>query len=392
MTTAAILLFSGILIGAGIAIIWRDIQAKKRRSAFVSDRDGRLQAEPEVEITIAHTQEAPRSAHAATSANLAPLTTSTTAVAALETVPVEKLALAGPVATPVRAVPLEVLREPAAFAERPARAAPRLAAVNADTSQDGARHSLEQRWASLQPTIAAGIDRVNGVLAPAHLMIAASGEPSWSYKNRGYGAHRRLLLDGESLAWLRLELDADGRLQASLKAHKEERAQINASADMPAEGLNAARAAEMLSLCLKPAASYAARQLPARDRDEVASERAWMGIDATVASALKATNGALAQAGARLVPLAPPAWEAQQRRHRMTLCVEVNGADVARMHIERLPQEIEVAVGLREAHLVELGRRRRIPVDGLTVHALAEMVASCAWPAIARFREFRRPA
>ena len=82
-----------------------------------------------------------------------------------------------------------------------------------------------------------------------------------------------------------------------------------------------------------------------------------------------------------------PRGRADLRRHRMTLSVEVNGDDVARMHIERLPHEMEVAVGVREPQLIELGRRRRIPVDGMTIHALAELIASCAWPAIARFRE-----
>ena len=45
----------------------------------------------------------------------------------------------------------------------------------------------------------AGVDKVNAVLAPVRLSISASGEPSWSYKNRGYGAYRRVLLQGESV-------------------------------------------------------------------------------------------------------------------------------------------------------------------------------------------------
>jgi hypothetical protein len=53
---------------------------------------------------------------------------------------------------------------------------------------------------------------------------------------------------------------------------------------------------------------------------------------------------------------------------------------------------MEVAVGVREPHLADLGRRRRIPVDGMTIHGLAELIASCAWPAIARFKEDRRQA
>ena len=76
----------------------------------------------------------------------------------------------------------------------------------------------------------------------------------------------------------------------------------------------------------------------------------------------------------------------------MPLRVELDGSEIARMLIERLPHEMEVAVGMRDAQLADLGRRRRVPVDGLTVHALAELIAGCAWPAIARFREIRRPA
>jgi len=353
MITALILVISGVLIGAGLNIIWRDVQ-RRRRGGFVSARDGRLSTDPEIEITISRA-EAPRSPQS-------------------------------------RAMPQLVAGEPAPApqaAPTPDAARP---VVNADKPRDSARVSLEQRWVSLQPTIAAGVDKVNAVLAPLRLAIGASGEPSWSYKNKGYGAHRRLLLGGESIAWLRLELDADGQLLASLKAHKEDRTEINAAADLPAEGLSTARAADLFSQCLKSAATFAARQRPTRDDAEEASEKAWRSVDAVVVAALTATNGAFAQAGARLVPLAPAAWEAELRRHRMALSVEVNGDDVARMHIERLPHEMEVAVGVREPHLVDLGRRRRVPVEGMTTHVLAELIASCAWPAIARCKETRRQA
>ncbi len=108
--------------------------------------------------------------------------------------------------------------------------------------------------------------------------------------------------------------------------------------------------------------------------------------------ALKAGNGALAQAGARLLPLTTPAWDPELRHHRMTVAVEVFGDDVARMHIDRLAEEMEVAVGVPDAHLADLGRRRRIAVEGMTTHALAELIASCAWPSIEHHREIRRPA
>ena len=50
-------------------------------------------------------------------------------------------------------------------------------------------------------------------------------------------------------------------------------------------------------------------------------------------------------------------------------------------------EEIEVAVGLPDALLAGLGRRQRSAVQGLTTHALAELIVGCAWPAITHFRE-----
>jgi hypothetical protein len=354
MTTALILLVSGVLIGAGITLVLRDSRSKRRR-AFVSERDARPhEAEPEAEITISYEASAPGRPNPPAA---------------------EAISSARP---PLPAAPSQPARPlPPARTAAPPRQTPSAA--------------LEREWAALQPTIAGGVDKVNAVLAPVRLSVGASGEPSWSYKNRGYGAYRRVLLQGESMAWLRLELSPEGKLNASVKAHKEERADINATADTATRGLTPARTAELLSQCLRQAASYAARQQPGRDGDEEASKLAWESVDGMVAAALQATNGALAQAGARLNPLAPAAFESELRRHRMTLSVEVYGDDVARMHIERHPHEMEVAVGVREPHLVDLGRRRRVPIEGMTIHALAELMASCAWPAIARFRELSHP-
>ena len=100
-----------------------------------------------------------------------------------------------------------------------------------DPPRQGARLALEQQWSALQPAIAAGVERTNALLAPVRLFIGPVGEPSWSYKNRGYGAYRRLLMGGESVAWLRLELFTDGQLRAGVKAHRDDRATVNASAD-----------------------------------------------------------------------------------------------------------------------------------------------------------------
>ena len=152
-----------------------------------------------------------------------------------------------------------------------------------------------------------------------------------------------------------------------------------------------------MSGCLKPAAARAAQSastpVNSGGNGEAMRQRAgdapWQDVDGLVAAALRAANGALAQTGARLRALAPAEWDPLLRRHRMTLAVEVDAAEVARMQIERLPHEMEVAVGVRDAQMIGLGRRRRIPIEGMTIHSLAELMAGCAWPAIARFRDVR---
>jgi hypothetical protein len=227
---------------------------------------------------------------------------------------------------------------------------------------------------------------VNVVLARAGVAIGTPGEPTWS-TNKAYGSDRRIVVGGQSLAWLRLECTASGRLFATVKSHEGGAAEINNDASAPAAGLSIGRVSDLLSECLKPTAGYAVRTNG--NVEQMASETAWKASEAVVIAALKAGNGALSQAGAGLVPLATPAWDENLRHHRMPVAVQVFGNDIARMYIDRLDQEIEVAVGLPEAHLANLGRRQRIALEGMTMHALAELIASCAWPAIERFRETR---
>lgn len=343
-TTALILIVAGVMIGAGLSIIGRDMRRRKRR-AFVSGRDaapqpGATAPESEVEITVAS---------AARSGELG-----------------------------------------AGTGDASVGGEGRLGEDGMITGADAQRlPSLEQRWAALQPVINAGVTQVNGVLGPANVVVSASGDPTWSYKNRGYGAYRRVLIGNESVGWLRLELSADNRLNGNVKAHKESRASLNAVASIPLEGLTPAHASDLLSQCLRPTALYATEMARATTLEKDASQKGWSAVEGMINAALKATNGALAQAGATLQPLAPAAWENGIRRHRLTVAVRVNGNDVARMLIERPGDEVEVAVGVRDANLVDLGRRRRISVNGMTIHGLAELIAGCAWPTIAHFRETR---
>jgi hypothetical protein len=325
-TTALLLLLSGALIAAGVGMIWRDVH-KRRRDTFVVQRDAQALAAHDPDLEIATVARSPGGARTAD---------------------------AGP-----RGVPLP----------------------EGTSAADAAA-----RWAALQPVLGEAVQQVNAVLAGAGVSLGAPGEPSWSM-NRRYGVYRRVLVGGESLAWLRLELDADGQLNAGVKAHKDDLAVVNATASVAAQGLSTARASDLLSECLKPAAGLAVQAATGGNTEVWASEMAWRAVDQTVAAALLAANGALAQAGAHFTMVALPTFAPDVRRHRMIVSVEVFEQEVARMMLERIGNEIEVAVGVPDARLADLARRQRLPVKGLSTHALAELIASSAWPAIAHFRE-----
>jgi hypothetical protein len=345
MTTTLILIGSGILIGAGISVIWRDVMRNRRKPAFVLQRDLPAADSPreEVEITIS-----PGKARKPGYADLMSL---------------------------VSGEPSQPDKSAAATADPP-------------SPEREAMGAVEQQWSNLEPVISAGVAQVNTILSAAILTLGAQGKASWSYKNRGYGAYRRLLMGEESLGWVRIELAQDGTLLVDIKAHKDAWASINGKASAPAEGITRTAVSDLLSGCLKPAAARAVQSAGNGEAHvATAGDAPWQDVDALVAAALRAANGALSQTGAKLRALAPAEWDPLLRRHRMTLAVEVDAAEVARMQIERLPHEMEVAVGVRDTQMLGLGRRRRIPIEGMTIHSLAELIAGCAWPAIARFRD-----
>jgi hypothetical protein len=331
MSSAVLLVLSGILIGAGVSLLLGD--ALRRRIAGAHERRAPSPAPPS----------------------------------------------APPIAQPSEEAAVLV---PEA-AQPPAAPRPIAAAAEGTALRQRAAPEPDRLWGMLAPALDAGAARVNALLAPQQLTLGPASAADWSYRRRGYGAYRRLLLDRDSIAWLRLELSADGRLHASLKAHRDDRAGLNGTAEVNIEGFTAERAAELLLACLRPAASA----VRAEDRRDAVRAQGWQDAEGVLGSALKATNGALAQVSARIVPLT----QAQEPAHprRMALRVEVDGNDVARMHIERLNHEMEVAVGVPEASLADLARRRRLPLEGMTIHGLAELIAGCAWPAIAHFRDGR---
>ena len=326
MSTTALLLISGVLIGAGLTLMWRDMH-KRRRSAFVLQRDkqGAPPASSDVEITIAR---------------------------------------------PGQDLPAPVL---------PAEGS--AGVIDSPT--------VTRRWELLQPVVATALRQVNLVLAGARVEIGPPGPPSRSI-NGAFGANCRVLIADENIGSLRLQVTVHDQVHARVKAHGREAAAINASASAPVHEFSPARASDLLSEVLKPAAAFALGAESGVDPEEQASGVGWDAIDSVVSLSLAAANGALAQAGARFVPLGPPAWNAEARRHRLAVGIQLGRDEIARLHVERADLEMEVAVGVPDARLVGLGRRRRIPVQGMTTHALAELIAACAWPAIEHFGHARQ--
>jgi hypothetical protein len=350
MVSALLLILSAILIGTGVSLIVRDMRARRRGLGLEQEErpPGRTAGTTVAANSRSHPGSLPRDL-AGQAAALPELSTSL-----------------------LRAITGE----------------PRTGAGDQDNLGDG-RPSLAEEWRAVQPMLHSAVERVNVLLAPQQLALGQASAADWNYRRHGYGAYHRVLLRGDSVAWLRLELTNTARLHAALKAHSDDRASINRSAECALADLDAVRAADLLLDCLRSAAGSPA--LPAeRLRREAPQSAQLQRATGIVGSALRATNGAFAQAGARIVPLAPEALEEAHPR-RMTLRVEVDGSDVARMHIERLHDAMEVAVGARNMQLVALERRRRLPLEGMTIHALAELIAGCAWPAIAHFRDDRRP-
>ena len=330
MSTALWLALSAGLIASGVTLVWRDVYAR-RRSESLPDNGG--------------------------------------------------------ASAPTAATPQE--KAPATAAQQPSLAG-KLMAITRRNAQESAgeraKSSTEppEQWAALQPVISSAVEQVNAVLAPAGVAIDTPGEPSWG-PGHGYGSDRGILAAGQSVGRLRLEYTADGRLRAVVGAQDQSLAtEIDADASAPIAEATIPRVSELLSKCMKPAASYAMRAKAGLD------QQAAQSLESLVMGALKAGSGALSLAGARLVPLAAAAWDAHLRLHRMPVSVQVYGADIARMHIDRREDEIEVAVGLPDRRLVSLGRRERVPLQGLTTHTLAEAIASCAWPAIEHRRQTTR--
>ena len=339
MNTAFLLLLSAALIGAGIGILWRDVHFAGRRAfAPNSDLDGKTNSNDEGGTSKA-------SAGSKDSAGR------------------------------IHGLGRKPANEPAGA---------KVKTTDPPGQDTVPPQATAQQWAALQPIIHSAVEQVNSVLAQADLTIGAADAPTLGM-GKAYGASRLIEARGKAFAQLRLECTPAGRLKASLTAQDDRLAEeVNGDASTLASDASIGVVSDLLSECLKPATAYALRRTRKAGR---ATEGEWKTIEATVLAAMQVANGAILEAGARLVPISAPAWEPNQGFHRMPLSVQMFGRDIARMHIDLHGDEMEIAVGLPDVRLARLGRRQSLAIEGMTTHALAEAIAACAWPSIAHDRE-----
>ena len=275
--------------------------------------------------------------------------------------------------------------------------------------------ALEKHWPRLKSEIDAAVASVNQTMAPLALSIAVPGEATWSLHNQGYGDYRRVFIDGESIAWLRLEIGADLRITCRLRAHDAEHYAVNRDCSAPARrtaGQLVQSLTEVLAAVFEyavwrhshilrndtasapapdqptpaPPPSLVAEPPPARTTTapltrqppRTAASPAAVLVDA----AITLVNKAFADAGAQLLP-------SEDQRGRTTLdaarslSIIAHGHSVGLMLIEPRADRIDISVGVADLANIQAARRQSQPMAGLTVHALAEAIATNAWPAIA---------
>jgi hypothetical protein len=104
---------------------------------------------------------------------------------------------------------------------------------------------------------------------------------------------------------------------------------------------------------------------------------------ALIDTAVTLVNSAFAETGARLVPASDAMRRDPVGPDSRALSIDVAGLSVGLMLIEPMAGRIDIAVGVADIANFDTARRRSHDLNGLTVHPLAETIATCAWPAIA---------
>ncbi len=300
--------------------------------------------------------------------------------------PLSEVATFSREATPPRTLPAEVhgARD---VGERLRRLIEEVGGQSLDASPESARTSAAERaWGEAAPILAGVLAQANDVIGRVGLRIEPPGTASWSFKNRGYGVHHRLLVGGESRAWLRAECDGQGGLVLKLRSHQEDHASINATARVEAGSIGVEKLSDAVVYCLETVVGGVAWAVA---KDELLMDRVpgWSDVEKTVEAAVQMVSTAFAQADASLVPAGEPTYDAETGRWRWPVSVVHAGNVIAMMYIDRDGPALDVAVGVADPHQAALARRKRIEIEEATAHSVAEAIASAAWPVIATSRE-----
>ncbi len=285
--------------------------------------------------------------------------------------------------------------------------------------------SLERQWPRLAPEINRAVVSVNQTMGPLALAVGSPGEATWSLHNEGFGCYRRVLIDNASVGWLRLEIGSDLRLTARFRSHDAEHANVNRDSVAPSrrtENQLAQTLTESLAGVFEyavwrhsniirndgapqpppvtaPAVVAAIATAPRTVRTTTIEPRSARGdtlpapppprvtalgspAAALVDAAIALVNQAFADAGAQLHPAESHPAQGSGAPDR-ALSIVARGVPVGLMLIEPRADRIEISVGVADPANLQAARRQSQPMTGLTVHALAEAIATNAWPAIA---------
>lgn len=126
---------------------------------------------------------------------------------------------------------------------------------------------------------------------------------------------------------------------------------------------------------------------PVREAESLAL---FQSMDVPLASALRAVNGAFAQVDACLGPAGQPTWDADEACHFVELPIAFGNILIGLLRLSRYLDELEISSIATDRSAGELSRTRRLAPHQLNVQAMAEAMAACAWPAIARHKDRQR--
>lgn len=238
-------------------------------------------------------------------------------------------------------------------------------------------------WSRLEPRVEETVQAINSVLYDVGIVIAPAGQNGWSFNNRGYGSFRRVLLGGESVAWLRMELTSDNRFICALRCHGDEKSALNADESVSAIALSDQRIASLISASMQPITKFAARSSSKNVSEQDIAKNLWLESQKLVGEALTSAAVALEESGSDLEVFEDARWDEASRRYRLGVRVMHNAELVANLYVDRPTAEhiecLVVPVGSAAGLAVQ---RERLAVAGLQMLELAEAFVNCVWPSI----------